>query len=75
MVTGDSRNDAEKLGMDRRHFVIDGNQQAYTQTGLRWSCADVAGVNNKDHDDRGQERVEDRQSADGKGDQVDGLQH
>jgi hypothetical protein len=50
--------DAEKMCQDRGQQIIRGNQQSYTPTALRWSCADVAGVSNNNRDDRGQEYCE-----------------
>jgi hypothetical protein len=50
--------DAMQMCQDRGQQIIRGNQQSYTPTALRWSCADVAGVNNNKRDDRGQEYCE-----------------
>src|SRR5689334_18767463 len=49
---------AEALCQDRSSAVLRTDQPAFTPNAIRWSCSDVAGVNNNNNDDRGQEYCE-----------------
>ena len=42
----------------RRADALEGNQAVFTPDAVRWSCADVEGVNTNNQDDRGQEYCE-----------------
>ncbi len=43
---------------DRQAEILKGNRDLFLRDNLRWSCADVAGVNTNNQDDRGQEYCE-----------------
>jgi len=44
--------------LKREADAFAGNQSLFTEAAIRWSCADVEGVNNNTQDDRGQEYCE-----------------
>lgn len=44
--------------LDRQSEVLSSSNAAFTVDAIRWSCADVEGVNAKNRDDRGQEYCE-----------------
>lgn len=43
---------------DRRALVLEGSRELFTDEFIRWSCADVSGVNTNNKDSRGQEYCE-----------------
>ncbi len=56
---GDDENrDAEQLCADRRDDALSGNRSLFGDDFIRWSCADVSGVNTNNKDSRGQEYCE-----------------
>ncbi len=48
----------EETCVDRQAEILKGNRDLFLRDNLRWSCADVAGVNTNNEDSRGQEYCE-----------------
>lgn len=54
----DASRDAGQLCEDRRDDALLGNRELFGTDFIRWSCADVSGVNTNNKDSRGQEYCE-----------------